>query len=140
VTPPDVRAILSALSSVPPNLPNTTTSDGSTTSSERSTYFSSLPPSQDHLEALHKLRYRWLMYFQTGIFKVYGCPGLDGNFSGGPKTDAAVAAGAIRNDPDSGSAAGFWTGPDPFWKLVELPQMAGLEGSQLVIFKHLMVC
>ncbi|KAG8999813.1 hypothetical protein FRB94_005901 [Tulasnella sp. JGI-2019a] len=132
VTPPDVRAILSALASVPTTLLTTSTA---ASAPEGNGYFASLPPSQGHLDALHKLRYRWLKYFENGTFKIYGCPGLDGNFSGGPKNDAAVVKGAMRDDPDSGSPAAFWTGPDPYWKLIEHPGMAGLEGSKLVIFK-----
>ncbi|KAG8883761.1 hypothetical protein FRB97_005935 [Tulasnella sp. 331] len=135
VTPPDVKAILAALSSIPPSLPTDAKSTESNDDSKNFGYFNLLPPSQDHLDALHKLRYRWLRYFETGIFKVYGCPGLGGNFSGGLNADAAVVAGAMRDDPRAGSASAFWTGPDPFWKLVEHPHMAGVSGSQLVIFK-----
>lgn len=108
--------MLAALASVP-----------STLSNEHTGYFSTAPPSQAHLDALHKLRYRWLKYFEDGKFSLNGSPGLDGGFSGGRSDPSAVEA-----EP---SGAEFWTRPDWYRELAEYPNLAGLQGSGLVIFK-----
>ena len=105
VTPPDARALFTAL--INPEI-----------------YFSSPPPSPAHLEALEKLRYRWLKYFEDGTFFLNGCPGLDGSFAGGSE-DLTKEANGME----------FWTRPGSYEELSAYPHMAGLEGSGLSIFK-----
>jgi len=107
VTPPDARALFGAL--INPE-----------------TYFSSPPPSPAHLEALEKLRYRWLKYFEEGTFSLNGCPGLDGGFAGGSE-DLTKEANGME----------FWTRPGDYEELSVYPRMAGLEGSGLAIFKEI---
>ncbi|KAG8996499.1 hypothetical protein FRB90_012723 [Tulasnella sp. 427] len=107
VTPPDVRALLSAIS------------DPASTD-----YFTTPPPSPAHLSALHKLHYRWLKYFESGTFRVNGAPGLAGGLSGG------AAEGRKRE-----GGMEFWTRFGSYRELLEVDGMAGLDGSGLVIFK-----
>jgi hypothetical protein len=76
------------------------------------------------LEALEKLRYRWLKYFEEGTFSLNGCPGLDGGFAGGSEDLTKDASGME-----------FWTRPGGYEELSIYPRMAGLEGSGLAIFK-----
>ncbi|KAG8903475.1 hypothetical protein FRC01_009185, partial [Tulasnella sp. 417] len=116
VTPPDVRALFSAIAD-----PSSSTDPTDSTQQ----YFTTAPPSPAHLAALHKLHYRWLKYFENGTFRVNGAPGLDGGLSGG--------VGEQRRMRDGGME--FWTRFGSYRELVEAEGMAGLEGSGLVIFK-----
>ncbi|KAG8952353.1 hypothetical protein FRC04_004781 [Tulasnella sp. 424] len=113
VTPPDVRALLSAIS------------DPSSSTGSSQPYFTTPPPSPAHLSALHKLHYRWLKYFENGTFRVNGAPGLDGGLSGGVGEETRKRDGGME----------FWTRYGNYRELVEVEGMAGLEGSGLVIFK-----
>lgn len=73
------------------------------------------------------LRYRWLKYFKEGVWSVQGMKGLDGGLAGGG------SAGASDDALSEGME--FWTRFGSYRELVDYPKMAGLEGSDLVIFK-----
>ncbi|KAG8908735.1 hypothetical protein FRB99_002973 [Tulasnella sp. 403] len=123
VTPPDARALLAAISSIPATIPEQDDSNATF-------YFTARPPSDSHLSALHKLHHRWLKYFEDGKFRLNGCPGLAGGLSGGPGANSDPQELAQRQ-----SGVEFWTRPYSYRELADYPRMAGLEGSSLVIFK-----
>ncbi|KAG8936124.1 hypothetical protein FRC02_004442 [Tulasnella sp. 418] len=110
VTPTDARGLLASLASIP-------------SSTRSSGYFSTDAPSDEHANALHTLTYRWLKYFENGTFKLSGGLGLEAGFPGGTG----------YSEPSDDTE--YWTRPDGYHSLASYPNMAGLEGSGLVIFK-----